>query len=330
MDGNSAQGGAETAASVHLPAPQPVRITGHDTWSNREAFHEQWKDYEIASGLPNKPETIRAATLRTIMGRDCRETLKRLEIPPDDRDKPQVILEKLEEYFKPLRNVIYESFVFNSRKQQPGESIREYVDALQRLAMTCDFGTLRDRLIRDRLVVGCSDEETRARMLHKDSLDLTKAIEMCRAAEAMQRQLPSISDGGSAERQYTGTPDEVHTVCRGQTTSSRFKRSNDRVQNCRYCGQAHEAGKCPAFGTICRNCGKRNHFARVCRQNSVAAQRPGGQRQKPASRPARVNAVEEEASRWVNSAQSAYDETDEVLGFDLCSAFGSDAAKGSK
>ena len=94
--------------------------------------------------------------------------------------------------------------------------------------------------------------------------------------------------------------------------------------------EAHEAGKCPAFGTICRNCGKRNHFARVCRQNTVAAQRPGGQRQKPASRPARVNAVEEEASRWVNSAQSAYDETDEVFGFDLCSAFGSDAAKGSK
>ncbi|CAK8680978.1 unnamed protein product [Clavelina lepadiformis] len=35
--------------------------------------------------------------------------------------------------------------------------------------------------------------------------------------------------------------------------------------NCRYCGTQHEPRQCPAFSKICRNCGKRNHFAAVCR-----------------------------------------------------------------
>ncbi|GFY56938.1 reverse transcriptase domain-containing protein [Trichonephila inaurata madagascariensis] len=53
--------------------------------------------------------------------------------------------------------------------------------------------------------------------------------------------------------------------------------------NCKQCGKKHEKKKCPAFGTKCRNCDGRNHWAKMCRTQS--------KRKNMAAR--RVNAMEE-------------------------------------
>ena len=41
-----------------------------------------------------------------------------------------------------------------------------------------------------------------------------------------------------------------------------------KSRECIYCGviQKHNKNKCPAFGKICRKCGKPNHFQSVCLQ----------------------------------------------------------------
>lgn len=38
---------------------------------------------------------------------------------------------------------------------------------------------------------------------------------------------------------------------------------------CIYCGLTHVKGQCKAYGTICHNCGKKNHFARVCKSKKT-------------------------------------------------------------
>ena len=40
------------------------------------------------------------------------------------------------------------------------------------------------------------------------------------------------------------------------------------INNCKYCGKQQKIKQSPAFGKMCRNCGKRNHFANVCRLSS--------------------------------------------------------------
>ena len=40
------------------------------------------------------------------------------------------------------------------------------------------------------------------------------------------------------------------------------------INNCKYCGKQHKVQQCPAFCKMCRNCGKRNHFANVCHTSS--------------------------------------------------------------
>lgn len=37
------------------------------------------------------------------------------------------------------------------------------------------------------------------------------------------------------------------------------------LRECSYCGNSHAPRRCPAYGKQCSNCGKPNHFARVCK-----------------------------------------------------------------
>ncbi|XP_038055799.1 uncharacterized protein K02A2.6-like [Patiria miniata] len=37
--------------------------------------------------------------------------------------------------------------------------------------------------------------------------------------------------------------------------------------NCKYCGKSHSKGKCPAYGTTCSKCQKRNNYAQVCQSS---------------------------------------------------------------
>ena len=81
-----------------------------------------------------------------------------------------------------------------SRNRQPGESIDRYVKDLRILSKTCEFGILCESLIKDRLVCGVNDARHRLteRLLRISDLDLNKALEVCRAAEASQEQLHDI------------------------------------------------------------------------------------------------------------------------------------------
>ena len=41
------------------------------------------------------------------------------------------------------------------------------------------------------------------------------------------------------------------------------------LQICGKCGYKHEPRKCPAFGQVCKNCNKRNHFAKKCKSKKM-------------------------------------------------------------
>ena len=45
------------------------------------------------------------------------------------------------------RNVIYESAKFNSRRQQDGETVDQFVTALHTLAENCSYGQLCEEMI---------------------------------------------------------------------------------------------------------------------------------------------------------------------------------------
>ena len=144
------------------------------------------------------------------------------------------ILSKLEEYFKPKRNVIYERYIFHTTQQEPNETISEYVTKLRRLAASCDFGTLKEDMIRDRIVIGTSDEEVRPHLLRNPSLNLNTCIEMCQSSELARMQLQKIAP----VQRHPMAEENVHW------TSTKKRQTNGKDgDQCQYCGGGKHMSK---------------------------------------------------------------------------------------
>ena len=153
-------------ATYYLPPPEPMVCTG-DVAANWQVFKEAFTDYATATQLTEKEATIQAATLKTIMGKECRQILSRLELTEADQKDTAIILDKLQAYFAPTRNVLYERYLFHTAEQQPNETVDQYMIRLRHLGGSCNFGNLHDEMLRDRLVLGCRDKGARARLFRE-------------------------------------------------------------------------------------------------------------------------------------------------------------------
>ena len=68
-----------------------------------------------------------------------------------------------------------------------------------------------------------------------------------------------------------GTEEEVNALKQNKVMGNERQRKlrDTRRRNCKYCGN-HQRGACPAFGQRCDNCGRQNHFAKVCLQKKYS------------------------------------------------------------
>ena len=98
--------------------------------------------------------------------------------------------------------------------------------------------------IRDRIVIGVRDNQTRKELLQVSKLTLKECIDTSRSYETSSHQLKEINQ------------EEVSAI-----TQSNEKKS--REIRCKFCAKTHIWNKlgCPAWGKTCSNCGFQNHFA---------------------------------------------------------------------
>ena len=159
-------------------------------------------------------------------------------------------------------NITYERYRFNNRAQEAGETINTYASALRALAESCEFGVLKDQLIRERIVCGISENDTRKKLLQESKLTLEKCMNICRAAESTKTQLKAMTENNSPP------PREINFAKKGKLQGNRKPAGELRpiVRDCRYCGSEHTRNKehCPGYGKTCAKCGKTNHFAVKC------------------------------------------------------------------
>ena len=131
--------------------------------------------------------------------------------------------------------------MFNKRLQESDESIDAYTAAICALAETCEFGSLKEDLLRDRLVhCGIRDNSLRKKLLQEPKLTLDKCLDSCRAAEATKLQMQAM----------TNQNNESSDVNALKPFSDK---SNARmVDDCKFCGKSHERNreKCPAYGKV--------------------------------------------------------------------------------
>ena len=89
-------------------------------------------------------------------------------------------------------------------RNQP-EPISSYVASLRILANKCEFGTLTDELIRDRIVCGIHSDRVRKHLLYESKLTLESAVTICKSneqSEQNQKLLNKESDVHALHKTY--------------------------------------------------------------------------------------------------------------------------------
>ena len=141
-----------------VPFPKPLELTGANNAQVWTYFSQVWQNYEIASQLNQHPANVRLATLLTCFGESAYTVYNSIKFDTEaDKQKIDIVLTKLKDYCVGQTNEIYERYIFNRRIQEPNENIDSLLTALTTLSKDCNYGELRDSLIRDRIVFGIRD-----------------------------------------------------------------------------------------------------------------------------------------------------------------------------
>ena len=142
----------------------------------------------MSSGLQDKDDAVQVATIQSILGTKARRVMKTLpNVPADIKERTVTgILTALETYCVQRKNTIYELQVFRTPSQED-RAVDVFVTDLRRRAEYCEFGALKDSLIRE-IVVGINDPKLRERLLRETDLSLEKAINLCRITEQSKEQ----------------------------------------------------------------------------------------------------------------------------------------------
>jgi hypothetical protein len=257
---------------MDLPCPEKFSFDA----AKWPAWKQRFERFRIASDLCEKPETRQVSMLLYCMGDAAEDVFASFKLSADDAEVYDTVLKRFDEHFVITKNVIFERAQFNQRKQEPRESTEAFVTALHKLADTCDFGALRDELIRDRIVVGIQDAKISERLQLDRELTLAKAVTVIRQAEQVRQQqgllraptnLQASCDVNAIKtnRQHASTENFQR---REQHRQHRPVKSPEGQATCKWCGrQKHDRQQCPAREAVCRNCKKTGHYEKVCRSN---------------------------------------------------------------
>ena len=206
-------------------------------------------------------ENKRVAVFLSAIGGSTYKLLRDLLAPTLPKEKTlDEIVETLKQHFEPKPLVIAERFRFHRRQQTVGETVKEFVAELRRLAKHCEFGSYLDEALRDRFVCGLRSEAVQKKLLTETNLTFAKAVEIAHSAESATenaRQLQSRTGAAASSQLHT-----ARDVCKVYTSR------RDPLTKCCYgCGKSnHKPAQCPFRKAKCHQCGKTGHIKAVCRE----------------------------------------------------------------
>ena len=177
----------------------------------------------------------------------------------------------LKQYLQPKKRlVIAERTRFHLLRQQPEESVANFILRLRQGIQYCDFDNLKsssspsEEMMLVGLVAGLNDPK-----IKEGVLDRIQSI----GGNFSVAQVQDFVQQFEERRNFVN-----HKEANFENADIHFARGNRRekrgdhasmIKNCKYCGRDHPVRRCPAFGKVCSSCKKRNHLAAVCKSNSA-------------------------------------------------------------
>ena len=147
----------------------------------------------------------------------------------------------------------------------------------------------------DALIFGTNSEHVQSKLIQRDEkLTLDEAIDVARTAEATKQQLNSIRTESaihaiSNDRQQAKRKPWQYANHRGTPCDGRYSRNTEysakpeqqhKSGHCGHCGRkcgkfySNTLNECPAYGCMCRCCGKASHWQTMCLANNKGTKPP--------------------------------------------------------
>ena len=161
-------------------------------------MEKRFEQFRVASGLSTEDESRQVNTLLYCLGEEADDVLASANNTTDDKKVYATVLTKFDSFFQVRKNVIFERARFN-RRNQLGELIEQYITALYRLVESCDYWTLKEEMLRDRIVVGIRDVALSERLQLDAKLTLEEAKKKVRQREAVSEQGQQLRGDGSKQ-----------------------------------------------------------------------------------------------------------------------------------
>ena len=233
---------------------------------NWQSWSARWAMFYSISKLDKEDAAVQINSLLYSMGPASNSIFNSLGLSASDAKDYKKVLVAFNKYFAPKKYIIFERAKFFRRDQLVGETVEQYVRALNEIVHKCEFGDKRSEQMRDRIVVGILDKQTSREMQKMDIDELTEetAIAMARQAEQVDRNIKELSSSAAKSSEACAT-DCVSEIQKQTVDQVKAKKPQDNCSRCGY--SVHTKGTCPAIGSTCRKCNGRNHFSKVCRSS---------------------------------------------------------------
>ena len=250
-------------ANKQIPLPDKFELGANN--GEKWPLHKQrWENYVVVAGYADTQENIKKAVFLHCLGDEALKTYNSMSLPESHEVKD--IIKEFDKLMVGEKNITYERFLFNKRKQQDGETFEMFLGDLKKLLKNCEYcSDCNDSLLRDKIVVGINDCNLQKELLKVRKLNLETCIDMCRANENAIIQNQAMK------------PENVNKIYRSKHDKPvQRKPEYKKFNRCKFCGRKHEfsKSKCPAYGKSCTQCLGKNHFASECKSRANKTSKP--------------------------------------------------------
>ena len=106
-----------------LPAPHSLNINDSNLAEKWSECKEMWEHYSVASKVKKEEGDVQVAALLTAIGPEVRKVFKTWNLTAAQKKDIKGVNERFDNYCNPRKNIPFELYRFNSRQQEPGESV---------------------------------------------------------------------------------------------------------------------------------------------------------------------------------------------------------------
>ncbi|KAE8748061.1 hypothetical protein FOCC_FOCC005256, partial [Frankliniella occidentalis] len=109
------------------------------------------------------------------------------EIIEDMSQDYETVVAEFKAYATERKSITACRYEFNQRNQKGNETVSAWLTALRNLVKYCDYGTLEDSMVRDRLIWGSRYRKVRESMKAKSNVNLLEVIEYSKSIETASK-----------------------------------------------------------------------------------------------------------------------------------------------